>query len=99
MSTEPIIRIGSLAIPAAEQTPLVLALVEMIQRQDAEIKALRDEIHKLKGTTQRPNIEPSRLLNPRRGKSGKRKGKRPGSQKRSKTKELPIHRDQPLVIE
>lgn len=99
MSTEPTVRIGSLAIPAAEQTPLVLALVEIIQGQDAEIKALRDEVHKLKGTTQRPKIEPSRLLNPRQGKSGKRGGKRPGSQKRNKTQELPIHHDLPLVIE
>ena len=99
MSMEPALRIGSLEIPPAEQTPLVLALIEIIRRQDAEIKLLRDEIHKLKGTTQRPKIEPSRLLNPRRGKSGKRKGKRPGSQKRSKTAALPIHHDQPLVIE
>jgi len=96
MSTEPTLRIGSLTIPPAEQTPLVLALVEMIQRQDAEIKALRDEIHKLKGTTQRPKIEPSRLLKSPKRKSG---GKRPGSEKRAKTGELPIHRDVPLVRE
>lgn len=99
MSTEPTVRIGSLAIPPAEQTPLVLALVEMIHRQDAEIKALRDEIHKLKGTTQRPKIEPSRLLNPPKGKPGQSGGKRPGSQKRNKTGVLPIHRELPLVIE
>jgi len=99
MSTEPTVWIGSLAIPPAEQTPLVLALVEIIQRQEVEIKALRDEIHKLKGTTQRPKIEPSRLLNPPKGKLGKSGGKRPGSQKRFKTGELPIHRDLPLVIE
>ena len=65
----------------------------------AEIKALRDEIHKLKGTTQRPKIEPSRLLNPPQGKLGQSGGKRPGSQKRNKTGELPIHRDLTLVIE
>jgi len=41
MSTEPTLRIGSLVIPRAEQTPLVLALVEILRRQDAEIKALR----------------------------------------------------------
>jgi len=99
MGTEPTLRIGSLVIPPAEQTPLVLALVEIFRRQDAEIKALRDEIHKLKGNTQRPKIEPSRLLKPRPGKVGKSGGKRPGSQKRSKTDELPIHRDLPLVIE
>ena len=61
MSTEAPIQIGSLTIPPAEQTPLVLALVEIIRRQDAEIKALRDEIRKLKGNTRRPTIERSRL--------------------------------------
>lgn len=99
MNTEATIQIGSLTIPPAEQTPVVLALVEIIQRQDAEIKALRDEIHKLKGTTGRPKIEPSRLLKPEKPKSGKSKGKRPGSQKRRKTRELQIHEDLPLVIE
>lgn len=92
------VRIGSLAIPPAEQTPLVLALLEVIQRQEKEIQALRDEIHKLKGTTQRPKIESSRLLQPppRPQSEG---GQRPGSAKRSKTAELAIHEDVPLVIE
>lgn len=99
MSTEVPIQLGSLTIPPAEQTPLVLALLEIIRRQDAEIKALRDEIHKLKGTTQRPKIEPSRLLKPAPPKSGKSRKKRPGSEKRHKTRTLPIHQDVPLVIE
>jgi hypothetical protein len=99
MSTEAPIQIGSLTIPPDEQTPLVLALLEIIRRQDAEIKSLRDEIHKLKGTTPRPKIEPSRLLNPATPKAGKSPGKRPGSEKRRKTQELHIHQDVPLVIE
>jgi len=99
MSTDGPIQIGSLTIPPAEQTPLVLALLEIIRRQDAEIKSLRDEIHKLKGTTQRPKIEPSRLLKPPKRKSRKSKDKRPGSEKRGKTRQLPIHEDVPLVIE
>lgn len=99
MSTEATLRIGSLTIPPVEQTPLVLALAEIIRRQDAEIKSLRDEIHKLKGNTRRPKIEPSRLLEPGNPKSGKSGGKRPGSEKRRKTQELPIHQDVPLVIE
>ncbi len=99
MSTEPILKIGSLSIPPAEQTPLVLALVEMIRRQDEEIKALRDEIHKLKGTTQRPKIEPSRLLKPPKPKPDQPGGKRPGSAKRIKTAALTIHQDVPLLIE
>jgi hypothetical protein len=99
MSSDATIRIGSLTIPPAEQTPLVLALAEIIRRQDAEIKSLRDEIHKLKGNTQRPKIEPSRLLKPPGPKSGKSGGKRPGSQKRRKTRQLQIHQDVPLQIE
>jgi hypothetical protein len=71
--------------------------VEIIRRQEAEIKVLRDEIHKLKGTTQRPKIEPSRLLKPPKPKNPG--DKRPGSEKRSKTAELPIHRDVSLVLE
>ena len=99
MSTEPTLRIGALAIPPAEQTPLVLALVEVIRRQEAEITALRDEIHKLKGTTRRPKIEPSRLLQPSPSKAKEADEKRPGSAKRSKTAELEIHHEVPLVIE
>jgi hypothetical protein len=63
----------------------------MIRRQEAEIKVLRDEIHKLKGTTRRPKIEPSRLLQPEPKPEGPDE-KRPGSAKRSKTAQLPIHR-------
>lgn len=99
MSTEGPIQIGSLTIPPAGQTPLVLALLEIIRRQDVEIKALRDEIHQLKRTTQRPKIEPSRLLKPPGPKSGKSQGKRPGSAKRDKTQQLQIHQDVPLLIE
>lgn len=99
MSTEAHIQIGSLTIPPAEQTPLVLALLEIIRQQDAEIKALRDEIHKLKGNTQRPKIEPSRLLKPAQRKSGRSRRKRPGSEKRRKTQALEIHQDVSLAIE
>jgi hypothetical protein len=99
MSTDGPIKIGALVIPPAEQTPLVLALLEIIRQQEQEIKSLRDEIHKLKGTTRRPKIEPSRLLKPPQRKAGKRKGKRPGSQKRCKTQGLAVHKDVPLVIE
>ncbi len=99
MNTQGPIQLGSLTIPPEEQTPLALALVEIIRRQDAEIKSLQDEIHKLKGTTQRPKIGPSRLLEPAQRKPRKSKGKRPGSQKRVKTRQLPIHQEVSLVIE
>jgi len=100
MSTEGTIQICGLTIPAGEQSPLVLALAEIIRRQEAEIRALRDEIHKLKGTTRRPKIEPSRLLKPpRRRSSAGGEQKRPGSAKRRKTATLPIHAEVPLGIE
>jgi hypothetical protein len=71
----------------------------MIQRQEAEIRELRDEIHKLKGTTRRPKIKPSKLLKPRPLGASDQQGRRPGSDKRHKTVALPIHEDLPLVIE
>ena len=58
------LQIAGIEISVAEQTPLVLALLAVIQRQEREIQDLRDEIHRLKGTTQRPKIKPSRLLKP-----------------------------------
>jgi len=89
------IRLAGLEIPVADQTPLVLSLLAVIQRQEQELQALRDEIHKLKGTTQRPKISPSRLLKSPAKLS--RQGKRPGSDKRSKTKDLKI--DETIVLE
>jgi len=89
------IRIAGVEIPVADQTPLVLSLLAVIQRQEQELQALRDEIHKLKGTTQRPKISPSRLLKSPAKLS--RQGQRPGSDKRSKTKDLKI--DETIVLE
>ena len=75
------LQIAGIEISVAEQTPLVLALVAVIQRQQLDIQGLRDEVHRFKGTTQRPKIEPSRLLKSRpMGKTGPQK-KRPGSAK------------------
>jgi hypothetical protein len=82
------LRLGELEIPVAEQTPLVLALAAVIQRLERENRELRDEIQRLKGTTQRPKINPSRLLKPLAPPNPP--GKRPGSEKRSKTRELKI---------
>ena len=88
------IRIAGIDIPVADQTPLVLSLLAVIQRQEQELQALRDEIQRLKGTTQRPKISPSRLLKP--PPKPDRQGKRPGSAKRSKTKDLKI--DETIVL-
>jgi hypothetical protein len=92
-STDPIdskpLRIAGIEIPVADQTPLLLALVEIIGRQERQIQELKDEIQKLKGTTQRPKISPSKLLKPDKPKP-KPGEKRPGSAKRSKNKDFEV---------
>jgi hypothetical protein len=93
------LQIAGIEISVAEQTPLVLALLAVIQRQEREIQDLRDEIHRLKGTTQRPRIEPSRLLKPRPTGKADPKKKRPGSAKRQKTKDLKIDETLPLYLD
>jgi hypothetical protein len=99
MSTGEPLKIESLVIGPQDQTPLVLALAEIIQRQAAEILELRDEIHKLKGATRRPAIKPSSLLKPRPPQAAEQEGRRPGSDKRQKTAALPIHEELTLEIE
>jgi hypothetical protein len=93
------LQIAGIEISVAEQTPLVLALLAVIQRQEREIQDLRDEIHRLKGTTQRPKIEPSRLLKPPPTGKADPKTKRPGSAKRQKTKHLKIDDTKPLYLD
>jgi len=90
------LKIGGIDIPVEEQSPLVLALCAVIERQDREIQELRDEIQRLKKTTRRPKVKPSRLLKPPPPDSSdaKKKKKRPGSAKRHKTQSLRIDLDQ-----
>src|SRR4030042_4730142 len=87
-------------VPEAERTPLVESLLEVIAAlqekvhlQQEQIQAFRDEIAQLKGQKPRPKIEPSKLREQLEKKKNKDKGegKRGGSSKRSKTKELEIH--------
>lgn len=95
------IKIAGIEIPAEERTPLVDALLRVIEEQRAEIRALRDEIDRLKGLPRRPMIRPSTLNAPHADPSHKkrRRGKRPGSAKRQKTCELVIHETIPLPLE
>lgn len=79
-------------IPDAERTPLVEALLAIIDRQHQHIQQLeesignlRDEIAILKGEKPRPKIAPSRLETPPPKPPAAPGEKRPGSQKRSKT--------------
>src|SRR5437016_4132973 len=78
-------------IPAAERTPLVDALLSIIDAQqqriqllEEDVQKLRDEIALLKGQKPRPTIAPSRLETPPPKPPPADGAKRPGSQKRSK---------------
>lgn len=78
-------------IPAAERTPLVdalLAIIDAVQQRnqflEEEVLKLRDEIATLKGQKPRPTITPSRLEMPPPKPPLAEGEKRPGSQKRSK---------------
>lgn len=74
-----------------ERTPLVVHLLEVIRYQSEIIQRLRDEIAILKGDKPKPDIKPSGMEKGEKKSAGSSSGKRPGSSKRSKTKELEIH--------
>lgn len=89
-----------------EQTPLVEALVAIIQQladrvgqHDVTIQQLRDEIAQLKGQKPRPTLQPSVLERAPAPPTPSEGGKRPGSAKRPKTAELTIHHEQPLHLD
>ena len=77
------VSIAGIQIPIAEQSQLVLALVEVISRQQQEIAQLKDLVHKLSKTTRKPRPKPSKLLAPNKPQP-KPGEKRPGSAKRKK---------------
>jgi hypothetical protein len=95
-------------IPLEEQTPLVRTLLEIIerlagpvQRLEEEVGQLKDEIAVLKGERKRPTFKSSRM-DEQAGEGQdkpKEEGRRPGSQKRSKTEHLPIHEERMIVPE
>lgn len=58
------ISIAGIEIPAAEQTPLVLTIVDLIARQQLKVAQLRDLAQKLRRTTHKPRPKPSKLLAP-----------------------------------
>jgi Transposase IS66 family len=107
--------VGGVEIPAEERTPLVEALLRVIeglqatvQRQQERIEQLEAEIQRLKGVPEKPKRSPRpSALNDSSGPpsaSGGKKtrppdGKRPGSAKRSKTRQLDIHVTVPLPLD
>src|SRR5471030_2723989 len=87
-------------IPAEQSTPLVEALLRVIEQ-------LQEEVRRLKGVPEEPKRrpQPSSLNDPGGppSASGKKKpttpdGKRPGSAKRSKTRNLVV-KDVPLRLD
>ena len=89
-------------IPESDQTPVVKALlglveqlIEQVQQQGEEIALLKDEINILKGEKKRPVFKGSKLdKNIKSNHSSKTSSKkRPGSGKRKKTQKLVIHED------
>lgn len=95
------IKVAGIEVPEEERTPLVDRLLRMVEEQQAEIRALRDEIARMKGLPRRPAIRPSTLnaSHPDPSHKKKRRGKRPGSAKRQKTAELTIHETIPVPLE
>jgi hypothetical protein len=96
-------------IPEAEQTPLVRGLMgvieeqaEQLRRQEELIGQLRDEVAVLKGEKQRPRFKASGMeekagQDTKESEAGDKK--RPGSEKRSKTRTLVIHEERALAPE
>ena len=88
-------------IPEQDQTPVVKALltlveqlVEHVQQQAEEIALLKDEVNILKGEKKRPVFKGSKL-DKQSGpeKPSEQPKKRAGSAKRKKTRKLVIHKD------
>jgi len=48
------IKVAGIEVPAEERTPLVDRLLRVIEELQAENRALRDEIKRLKGLPRRP---------------------------------------------
>lgn len=92
-------------IPESEMTPLVRTLMLIIQQQattiaqlNGQIQQLKNEIAILKKGNQKPKVPPSTLEKPPPPNSSE-SGKRPGSAKRCKTKDLLIHNVQRIAPE
>ncbi len=103
-------RVPKIEIPEIspeDKSPVVSQLLGIIEQQSAllqrlveEIQLLRDEIARLKNHKPKPRIPPSKLeKDPEKEEEKESSGKRPGSAKRSKTKELIIHETLPIPPE
>ena len=76
----------------AKQQEQIAKQQEQIHELKEQCQSLRDEVARLKRNKGKPKVPPSKLNDGKRNKAKQRRGKRPGSAKRSKTAELKIHR-------
>jgi len=80
-----------------------MALIEqqnfILQQQAEQIQLLKDEIARLKNQPPRPDIKPSSLGKKKKRSKGSLRNKRAGSEKRSKTTYLEIHKTKPIEPE
>jgi len=86
-------------IPEQDKSPLVEQLLALIERQSVIIQQLKDEIARLKNQPPRPDIKPSSLGKKKKRLKGSLRKKRAGSEKRSKTAYLEIHKTKPIEPE
>jgi hypothetical protein len=93
-------------IAEEEQTPLVRRLLAIIEQlaarvahQEEQLEHLKDEVAVLKNKKQRPKFTSSRMDEKTEPQSNEGKGKRPGSEKRSKTEHLKIDEEIPIAPE
>ncbi len=91
-------KIQTLLTPELLKIPLVEQLLDLIEKQAKKIEQLDAEIKRLKGHPQKPEIKASRIENGKKNTSVKNKDKRAGSEKRSKTKDLEISRDEIIKV-
>ncbi len=92
--------VDGLSVPPEERTPLVERLLDVIAGLERQVEELTAEIQRLKGLPEKPKRGPSSLEQPSppgAGKRRRRRGKRPGSQKRMKTQALTI--DEVVTLE
>ncbi|MDZ7581909.1 MAG: transposase [Deltaproteobacteria bacterium] len=94
------------AISERDKSPLVEQLLAFIERQGIiilqqaeQIQQLKDEIARLKNQPPRPDIKPSSLGKKKKRSKGSLRKKRAGSDKRSKTANLEVHKTKPIEPE
>ncbi|MEE9425477.1 MAG: hypothetical protein V3V18_10940, partial [Methylococcales bacterium] len=79
-------------ISDADCTPLVDALLKLLQWQSDRIEQLEDDIHRLNKQTRKPKFKSSKMDQQTEPDDGSRNEKKKGP-KRSKTQHLTIHEE------